>query len=212
MLKRIYEATGTRTQNELAEFLGVRQSTISDAQRRESLPPGWLLTIIEKTGHRPEWIRTGMGARFLVEADAPATNKTPRADEQATKNERALMRCLACRNGSAHQQINAVGKYAAAAAVLSKLLNGDATLNEVAAALADTDIMRAQLCCIFEGLEKLAADQRAAKLSALAEGLCFPRPDASPPAHPADHEEFCQQTTPETNPGGTEEMSALGCP
>lgn len=37
-MERIHRATGTRTQVELAEFLGIRQSAVSDARRRGKIP------------------------------------------------------------------------------------------------------------------------------------------------------------------------------
>ncbi len=39
---RVFEAAGCRTQAELAAFLGIRQSSISDAKRRKSIPAEWL--------------------------------------------------------------------------------------------------------------------------------------------------------------------------
>ena len=69
---RILAATGTRTQTELAAILGVRQPCISDALRSGRIPANWLLTLVEKNGINPVWIRTGKGARRLapVEEDA----------------------------------------------------------------------------------------------------------------------------------------------
>lgn len=61
---RILEVTETRTQIELAEFLGIRQSSISDALRRESIPSDWILAIFEQKGILPSWIRTGEGSRY----------------------------------------------------------------------------------------------------------------------------------------------------
>ena len=42
-LERIKRATGARTQVDLAAILGIRQSSISDAKRRQSIPADWLL-------------------------------------------------------------------------------------------------------------------------------------------------------------------------
>lgn len=53
-LDRVYEAAGCRTQTELAKFLGMRQSSISDAKKRGKIPSDWLLTLWRKTGINPD--------------------------------------------------------------------------------------------------------------------------------------------------------------
>lgn len=70
-MTRIHEVTGTRTQVELAAWLDIRQSSISDAKRRKSIPDSWLLELAESAGIAPGWIRTGEGPRYLVASDTP---------------------------------------------------------------------------------------------------------------------------------------------
>jgi hypothetical protein len=53
VVDRIKEATGTRTQVELAQVLGIRQSSISDAKRRDSVPADWFLTLFREFGLNP---------------------------------------------------------------------------------------------------------------------------------------------------------------
>ena len=70
--ERIISALGLRTQVELAELLDVRQSSISDALKRndpDGVPAGWKLRLLEAAGLRPEWIRTGEGPRYMVSSD-----------------------------------------------------------------------------------------------------------------------------------------------
>jgi hypothetical protein len=55
-MARIHAITGTRTQVELAKVLGIRQSSISDAKRRQSIPDSWLQTIIWKFDGNPRWV------------------------------------------------------------------------------------------------------------------------------------------------------------
>lgn len=64
--RRMLEFTGAKTQTQMAEILGVRQSSISDAMRRGALPGGWLLTLLERYGANPDFIRTGIGEPFLI--------------------------------------------------------------------------------------------------------------------------------------------------
>ena len=64
-LNRMREATGTTSQRELADWLGVRQSLLSDAQRRDIIPIRWMRLLIEKqVKHNPVWILTGQGEKL----------------------------------------------------------------------------------------------------------------------------------------------------
>lgn len=74
--KRVLDATECRTQIELATVLEVRQSSISDAKRRNSIPSEWLVKLFEKKRVNPDWIRSGLGNKILQvieggEAKAP---------------------------------------------------------------------------------------------------------------------------------------------
>ena len=70
-MSRIKEVTGAHTQVQLAEVLEVRQSSISDAKRRASIPDGWLVKLLRTHQVMPDWILTGEGPKFAAEA-APA--------------------------------------------------------------------------------------------------------------------------------------------
>ena len=59
--ERILQSTGLRTQTDVAALLGVKQSSISDAKRRNHIPDSWILTLFNKKGLNPSWIRTGEG-------------------------------------------------------------------------------------------------------------------------------------------------------
>lgn len=65
-MARIHEVCCTRTQVQLAEVLGVRQSSISDAKRRRSIPADWQLTILNTFGIDPHWLMIGDGPKFRV--------------------------------------------------------------------------------------------------------------------------------------------------
>ena len=62
---RIRCATNARTQTELAAVLEIRQSSISDAKRRNSIPSDWYMKLFEKFGLNPDWIKKGVGPMFL---------------------------------------------------------------------------------------------------------------------------------------------------
>jgi phage repressor protein C with HTH and peptisase S24 domain len=59
VIDRIRRATRTRTQVELAEVLGIRQSSISDAKRRQSVPADWLIKLYRRLGINPDWLLAG---------------------------------------------------------------------------------------------------------------------------------------------------------
>lgn len=65
---RIMQITKCRTQLELAAKLDIRQSSISSQMRSEkqqTVPPGWLITLLRKYGINPLWILYGSGPRFF---------------------------------------------------------------------------------------------------------------------------------------------------
>lgn len=65
IFERIKLSTNTRTQVELAEILDIRQSSISDAKRRNSIPSDWYMKLFEKFGLSPDWLKKGLGPMYL---------------------------------------------------------------------------------------------------------------------------------------------------
>lgn len=66
-MERIKTVTRARTQVQLAEVLEVRQSSISDAKRRASIPDGWLVKLLRTRQVLPDWILTGEGQQYLAD-------------------------------------------------------------------------------------------------------------------------------------------------
>ena len=64
-LARVFEAANCRTQEELAGLLGIRQSAVSDAKRRKSVPSEWLVCLFRLRSVNPEWVLTGCGPKYL---------------------------------------------------------------------------------------------------------------------------------------------------
>lgn len=69
-LARIFEAAECSTQAELAKLLSIKQSSISGAIRRNSIPTDWLVKLFCLKRINPEWVITGQGPKHL----APAAN------------------------------------------------------------------------------------------------------------------------------------------
>ncbi len=65
IFERIKLATNTRTQMELAAVLDIRQSSISDAKRRNSVPAEWYMKLFEQFGLNPDWLKQGTGPMYL---------------------------------------------------------------------------------------------------------------------------------------------------
>ena len=64
---RIKQATGMRTQVEIAKLLDIRQSSISDAKRRQSIPDSWLIKLYQIYNLNPNWVIDGEQPQFLGE-------------------------------------------------------------------------------------------------------------------------------------------------
>lgn len=70
---RILSVTGAKTQIELARIFDIRQSSISDAKRRKSIPDSWLVQLVLRYEVSPAWILHGGDAPYLCpDPDRPA--------------------------------------------------------------------------------------------------------------------------------------------
>jgi hypothetical protein len=66
---RLHAVTGCHTQTKLADLLGIRQSSISDAKKRNAIPAEWLVKLLRLKGINPEWVLTGLGPQKLEPAN-----------------------------------------------------------------------------------------------------------------------------------------------
>lgn len=57
---RLKTTLGFKNQKELADILGIRQSSISDAKRRDVIPADWAIKLLRKERINPHWIYVGM--------------------------------------------------------------------------------------------------------------------------------------------------------
>ena len=105
-MARIHGATQTRTQIELAEILGIRQSSISDAKRRNSIPDGWLIALYDKYRINPDWIRAGTGPVTLSDAGEPLDGLTVPTQKRAvvfsSARKESVARTSACHIRGGH--------------------------------------------------------------------------------------------------------------
>jgi len=90
-MRRIQEVTGKKTQADLADFLGIRQSSVSDAKRRGKIPADWLVTIMRTKDIHPEWILTGLGPCF-IRIPMPGVYENGDIAQERWNEEKALRR------------------------------------------------------------------------------------------------------------------------
>ena len=64
-MARLMFIVQARTQCQLAEFLGVKQASISEASRRGKIPPSWLVVLVQKLRGNPDWVLEGSMPVFL---------------------------------------------------------------------------------------------------------------------------------------------------
>ena len=68
---RIQAATRTRTQTDIANLLGIKQSSISDAKKKNTIPDGWLVTLYRTFGLEPDWLLYGQDPISRSEGNIP---------------------------------------------------------------------------------------------------------------------------------------------
>ena len=77
VIRRLYAATGCNNMSELAAYLEVSASGISDARRRNRVPVAWFRTMLAKNPEiSPVWLLTGQedecwNKPFLLMQDLP---------------------------------------------------------------------------------------------------------------------------------------------
>ena len=71
IMLRIHSVANTKTQAELAEFLGIRQSSISDSKKRRAIPAEWLVKLLRHKNINPDWVLLGVEPKYL----GPATGE-----------------------------------------------------------------------------------------------------------------------------------------
>lgn len=57
---RLKTTLGFKNQKELADILEIRQSSISDAKRRDVIPADWAIKLLRKERINPHWIYVGL--------------------------------------------------------------------------------------------------------------------------------------------------------
>lgn len=66
VISRMISAVGGRTQADLSEFLEISAASISAAQRKEKIPPEWLVKLALTKDISPVWLLQGVGPQNIV--------------------------------------------------------------------------------------------------------------------------------------------------
>ena len=64
-MARVKFIAQARTQCQLADILGVKQASISEASKRGRIPASWLVVLVQKFRANPDWILEGRMPVFL---------------------------------------------------------------------------------------------------------------------------------------------------
>jgi phage repressor protein C with HTH and peptisase S24 domain len=67
-IKRVYKATGMRSQSELADALCINRSAITQARNNQSIPDKWILHLYRSHGLNPDWLESGQEPVFARKA------------------------------------------------------------------------------------------------------------------------------------------------
>ncbi len=81
-LERVKTATDIRTQGNLADMLGVRQATVSDAKKRNSVPAEWLMKLYRSHKLNPVWLADGIGPMYAGQQECESPGKYMLTDKE----------------------------------------------------------------------------------------------------------------------------------
>ena len=91
-MARIKLVTGKRTQVELADFFGIKQSSISSAVQRGKIPQSWLVILMRVRNIHPEWVLTGDGPCYIPTQPEPGQYETGEQYVERKLDDEALKR------------------------------------------------------------------------------------------------------------------------
>lgn len=69
--RRLMEAANVKNEAEFARLLGINQSSIAAARKREQVPPGWVEKIADRFNADANWLFFGEGNGDLTKMQAP---------------------------------------------------------------------------------------------------------------------------------------------
>ncbi len=85
-LQKIKIATKIEKQAELAEALGIRQPTVSDAKKRNSAPAEWLMKLYESHNLDPLWLAYGIRQAYVSQEKCGSSEVAEKEPKYGSKN------------------------------------------------------------------------------------------------------------------------------
>lgn len=86
ILLRMAEATGSKRETNLAAWLGVTPQSVSNAKKKGSIPPAWVMDVALKTAVSLDWLYFGEGQMQRGESASPLTSAVGGLNKGILKN------------------------------------------------------------------------------------------------------------------------------
>ena len=64
IISRLKEASGVKSDGQIATYLGISRQNIGAARKRDDVPAGWIDKVAELTGCSMDWLRFGRGPKI----------------------------------------------------------------------------------------------------------------------------------------------------
>lgn len=109
LYERLKQATGAKTDAELGQAMGIRQSSVSVAKKRKQIPPVWITKVSMGTGVSADWLLYGEGPMRRGERPAGAPDAACLPGYEYVKKVRAR---LSAGSGSLATSDEVEGYYA----------------------------------------------------------------------------------------------------
>jgi hypothetical protein len=104
ILARLKDATGAKSDTGFAKALGLRQSSVSSAKKREQIPPAWAVQVAEMTGASLDWLLFGKIVQPIGRINRTATPKNKGEDVQIEREWQTDSGAAEVRQGNEYRQ------------------------------------------------------------------------------------------------------------
>lgn len=82
LVRRMVEATGAKNESHLAQIVGVTPQSLSNAKRKDAIPPAWVMGVAEKKAVSLDWLYFGAGNMYRTGAAESSPGSSVAIDRQ----------------------------------------------------------------------------------------------------------------------------------